>query len=103
MADAGSYIRGLPCRGPVEDAFLPDVEEADGDEAEVDEHLPEAEQARAGDGGQTAEDDRPGQHEDGFHIEQDEEHGDHVEADGEAAAGVADGVHAALVGVWLGA
>ena len=31
--------------GPVEDALLPDVEEADGDEAEVDEHLPEAEDA----------------------------------------------------------
>jgi hypothetical protein len=36
--------------GPVQDALLPDVEEADGDEAEIDEHLPEAEESRAGDG-----------------------------------------------------
>ena len=53
--------------------------------------------------GQAPVDDRPGQHEDGFHVEQDEQHGDHVEADGEAAAGVADGVHAALIGAQLGA
>ena len=53
--------------------------------------------------GKAAEDDGPGEHEDGFDVEQDEEHGDHVEADGEAAAGVADGVHAALVGAELGA
>ena len=30
---------------PVEDALLPDVEETDGDEADVDQHLPEAEEA----------------------------------------------------------
>src|ERR1700757_5058057 len=57
--------------GPVEDALLGDVEEADGDEGEVDEPLPEAEEARAGDGGETAVDDGPGENEDGFDVEED--------------------------------
>src|SRR6202035_4632538 len=88
---------------PVKDALLPDIKEADGDEAEVDQHLVEAEHARAGDGGQAAEDDRPRKHEDGLDIEQDEEHRDHVEADSEAAPRIADHVHAALVRAGLGA
>ena len=53
--------------------------------------------------GQSPEDHCPGKHEDGLDIEQDEEHRDHIEADGEASAGVADRIHAALVGAGLGA
>ena len=103
-AEAGSYMLEVPLVvGPVEDAFLLDVEEADGDESQVDEHLVEAEHAGAGDGRQAALDDGPGKHEDSFNIEEDEEHRDHVEADGEAAASIADGVHAALVGPGFGA
>src|SRR6185437_17181383 len=88
--------------GPVQDALLPYIEKADGNEAEVHEHLPEAEEARAGERGQAAEDDGPGKHEDCFHIEEDEEHCHHVEADGEAAARIANGIHAALVGAEFG-
>src|SRR5215469_13568845 len=83
--------------GPVENAFLPYVEQADADECEVDEHLVEAEHARSGEGRQTAEDHRPGKHEDSFYVEEYEEHCDHVEADRETSSGVADRVHSALV------
>ncbi len=48
-------------------------------------------------------DDGPGHHEDHFHVEEDEENCDQVEADAEAAAGVADGLNAALVGSELDA
>ena len=46
--------------------------------------------------------DRPGHHEHRFHVEQDEEDGDQVKADAEAAAGVAGGHDAALIGGELG-
>src|SRR6185312_3735380 len=89
-AEAGSYMLEVPLVvGPVEDAFLPDVEEADGDESQVDEHLIEAEHARAGDDRKAAIDDGPGKHEDSLDIEEDEEHRHQVEAHREAAPGVA--------------
>ena len=50
---------------------------------------------------QVSIDDRPGKQEDGLHIEEDEEHGDHIEADREASAGVALGHDAAFIGFQL--
>ena len=52
--------------------------------------------------GQLAVDHRPGHHENRFHVEQDEQHRDHVKAHTEAAAGIAHGLNAALVGGQLG-
>ncbi len=83
---------------PVQDSFAHDVVEADGDEAEVDEHLPKAEEAGAGDVWELAIDDGPGHHENHLHVEEDREDGDQIEADAEAALSVAGGLNAALVG-----
>src|SRR6201986_4700480 len=49
-----------------------------------------------------AGDDCPGQQEDDFHVEQDEQHRDYVEADREAAACIAFGNDAALIGLEFG-
>src|ERR1039458_4965031 len=46
--------------------------------------------------------DRPGKQEDGFHIEDHEQDRDDVVADGVTAAGIVDGIDAALVGHQLG-
>jgi hypothetical protein len=86
---------------PVQDPFAHDVVESDGHKAEVDEHLPKAEEAVAGDVRKLAVDDGPGHHEDHFHIEEDEENGDQIEAHAEAALRIANGLNAALVGVEL--
>src|SRR6202044_3907703 len=84
---------------PIEDSLFPDVEEANQHEAKVDDHLPKAEKARsASDLGEIAVDHRPGKHENSLYIEEDEEHGNHVEADGKASAGVASRLDAALIG-----
>src|ERR1035441_7004494 len=58
---------------PVKDTFAHDVVEAHRHKAQVDKHLPETEQAGTGDLRQFAVDDRPGHHEDRFHVEQNEE------------------------------
>ena len=52
--------------------------------------------------GEIAVDHRPGKHENSLYVEEDEEHGDHVEAHGEAAAGIAFRLDAALIGGQLG-
>src|ERR1700684_3157091 len=83
--------------GPVEDAFFPDVEDTEHDESEGNEHFPESEEARSGDMRQLAVDHGPGKHENGFHIEKDEKHRNHIEADGKPAAGIAFNGDAALV------
>jgi len=82
--------------------FFYDVEEADCDETEVDDHLPETEETRAGDDGKLTVDDGPGHHEDYFNVEEDEQHRNHIEADAEAAARIAYRLDAALVGGQLG-
>src|SRR5580704_7977923 len=82
---------------PVKDAFAHDIVQAHGHKTEVNDHLPEAEQAMTGDGRELAIDDRPRHHEDRFNIEQDEQHGHHVEANTEAPAGIADRDNAAFV------
>jgi hypothetical protein len=92
----GSKIRSVVT--PVQDAFAHDVVEADGDEAEVDEHFPKAEEARAGDVWELAIDDGPGHHENHFHVEEDKEDGDEIEANAEAALSVACGLNAAFIG-----
>src|ERR1039458_5363510 len=86
---------------PVQDAFTCYVIEADSHEAEVDQHLPEAEEPGAGDVRELAVDDGPGHHEDHFHVEEDKQNRDQVEAYAEAALRVADGLNAALVCVEL--
>src|ERR1700733_4405589 len=89
---------------PVEDALANDVIETNGHKAEVNQHLPEPEQARdAGKRGQLAIDHRPRHHEHGFDVEQDEQHSNQVKAHAEAAARVSCGHNAALVRSQLGA
>ena len=51
---------------------------------------------------QPAVDYRPGKNEDRFHVEEDKEHCDHVEADGKSAASVAEDGNAAFIGCKLG-
>src|SRR5436190_9488535 len=82
---------------PVEASGLPDVDVGDEDQADEDDHLDEAEEA------ELAELHGPGEEEDGFDVEDDEEHGDQVELDGEAVAlGDSFGDDAAFVGGDLG-
>src|ERR1035437_4488865 len=86
---------------PVKDTFANDVVEAHRHKAQVDKHLPETEPAGTGDLRQLAVDDRPGHHEDRFHVEQNEEHGYKVKAHAQPSPGVSDGLDAAFVSVQL--
>ena len=81
---------------PLQGALAPDVGQAHHQDADEDQHLPEAEPP------QGLEDHGPGIEEDGFNVEHDEKHGDDVKAHRVAGAGVTDGVHAAFVGEVLG-
>src|SRR6185437_7198697 len=89
-------------RRPVEDALFPDIEEAHQHKSEIDQHLPEAEETGAGDVRQLAINDGPGKHENGLHIEEDEQHGDHVKANGKTPPRIALCGYSALVGGQLG-
>jgi hypothetical protein len=84
--------------GPVENAFFPNVEDAEDDESQVDDHFPETEEAGARNLRELPVDHGPGKHENRFYIEEDEQHRDHIEAHGEAPAGIAFSGDAALVG-----
>src|ERR1022692_866869 len=97
-----SILKVRLVQAPVEYALADDVVESDGDKAQVNQHLPKAEKPLACDRGKFAVDDRPGHHEDHFHIEQDEEHGNHIEAHAESAASIAHRYDAALVGGQFG-
>src|SRR6185437_815599 len=77
---------------PIEDAFLPYIEEADQYDADVNQHLPKTEHLKV------TQDHRPGVEKDGFHVKKNEKHGDQVELDGKSLPGVANGGHSALVG-----
>jgi len=81
---------------PLQRAFAPDVDQAHRQDADEHQHLHESEPP------QGLEDHGPGIEENCFNVEHDEEHGDDIEAHRVAAAGVADGVHAALVRHVLG-
>src|SRR5262249_14595519 len=77
---------------PFERSLLPLIDEADGEHAEEDDHRPEAEES------DPPEPDRPGQEERHLEVENDEEDGDEIVADIELAAGVVEGLEAALIG-----
>src|SRR5271157_4851912 len=83
---------------PVQDALAHNVVEPHGNKAQVNHHLPEAEEPLAGEAGQFAVDHRPGHHENRFHVEQDEQHGHHIEAHAEALPGIAHGHNPTFVG-----
>src|SRR5580692_7197337 len=91
----------LPLLIPVKHALFPDVPQTRQHDADINQHLPEPEHAQAG-GFERLFHDRPGIQEYGLDIEQDEEHADQVELHGEALAGIADGLHTALIGRHLG-
>ena len=70
--------------------------EPDHHEPEVNDDFPEAKEARTEPArGRSRYRHRPRAHEDSFDVEEDEEHGNHIEADGEASsAGIAFGQNA---------
>src|SRR5579872_972637 len=82
--------------GPVKNTLLPNVDESHDYDAEVDQHLPESKHAAGSQ--QLLVNDRPGNQKDGFYVEKNEQHSDHVELYREAAAGVARWSDAALIG-----
>src|SRR5687768_1447150 len=84
-------------RAPLEDALLQDVDVADEEQHDEGHHLDVDERAEAG-VEEAAEDGRPREQEDELDVEEDEDHRHEVELDGEALAGRAHGVFAALVG-----
>src|SRR6185312_13017788 len=101
-------------RVPVERAFLPYIEKADQHDADVHQHLPESEHARAEVAGAGIQGGRnlcrqfainhcPGNQEDRLNVEKNEQHGNHVKLDGEALASIARAHHAAFVSSHFGA
>src|SRR5438093_5514919 len=85
---------------PLEDLLLPGIEQADGEDADEDDHLDE----NGSLGPQLLELDRPGEEEDAFDVEDHEQEGKEVVADVRVAPSLADRVDAALVrGEFLGA
>src|SRR5205085_10778086 len=76
---------------PVEDALFPYIEEAHQHQQNVNQHLPEAEHL------QLARNHGPGIKEDSLDIEQDKEHGHHVEFYVEASLGISGGHDAAFI------
>src|SRR5688572_11946885 len=80
---------------PLEVALAPDVRERHRQDRDEDEPFQEHQRTRVA---QLAEDDGPGQQEDRFHVEDDEEQRKDVEADVELHPGRAGRVLAALVG-----
>src|SRR5581483_9315080 len=82
---------------PIDDAFLPYIEESDQNQQDVNQHLPEAEKLRTADFRQITINDRPRIKKDRLNIEQNKEHGHHVELYVEAPLGVSGGHYAAFV------
>src|SRR5205085_3340096 len=81
---------------PVERLLLPDVDVADGEQSDEDEHFAEEEHPGVAAAG-VAIDDRPRIEEGGFDVEQDEQHRDLIEADVDALAVRIEQRHAAFV------
>src|SRR6266567_3113400 len=81
---------------PVQRALFPEIQITDQQDGYVEHHLPEAVPP------QTAKDVGPGVQEDGFHIEQNENHRHEVELDGEGFPRVTCGFHAAFVRLLVG-
>src|SRR5437773_11006665 len=94
MSPPISVIRLAPVLGadPFQVALPPDVHQSHHEDGDEHEALEVGEQA------ELPEDHRPRQQEDGFHVEDAEDEGEHVEADIELEPGRPDGVRAALVG-----
>src|SRR5580700_2848913 len=82
---------------PLQSAFTPNPDVADDKDAEENEHLNQSE------GAERFELHRPGEQKNGFHIEDHEEDGNNVIADGVTATGAIDGIDAAFVGHQFGA
>src|SRR5438552_19162050 len=82
---------------PVQNAFLPDIEESDEENSKVYQHFPQPEAL------QIAQNNGPRIDEDRLNIEQNEQHGDQIELYREALPGVAHRGHAAFVGREFGA
>src|SRR5438477_2826128 len=76
---------------PVQNAFLPDVEESDEENSNVYQHFPQPEAL------QIAQNNGPGIDENRLNIEQNEQHGHEIEFHGEALPGVAHRGHAAFI------
>src|SRR5580704_7403652 len=92
-------LKVRPVLAPVQDAFAHNVVETDGDKAEIDQHLTEAEEARAArERGQAAIDHRPRHHKHHFYIEEDEENRHQIKAHAETPARVAGSLNTAFVG-----
>src|ERR1035441_596376 len=83
---------GTAAFGPIEGALLPDVEKSRKDQNYEDQHLEKAEHFKI------AIHHHPGVEENGFNIEQDEEHAHEVKLHAEAVPGIAGGNDAAFVG-----
>src|ERR1035437_2176575 len=81
--------------GPVEGPFLPKIDVAREQNADVQRHLNEAGPSQA------LEHHRPGVEENGFHIEQNKEHPNKIETDGKGSAGITHGNASALIGAEL--
>src|SRR5882757_9170018 len=65
-------------RVPVQHTFLPYIEEAHQHDSDVNHHLPKAEETGAGNFQKVTVDDCPGNKKDGFHVEEDEQHGNQI-------------------------
>src|SRR5262249_19660607 len=84
---------------PIDHALLPYIAKAHEHDADVDQHLPEAEPAVVAQ--QVLVDNRPGDQEDRFHVEQDEEHRDEIELHREAVLRVSRRRDAAFIRLHL--
>src|SRR5947209_19837676 len=91
-----SAISLITSLGPFQRALAPGVVVADDEDADEEEHFEERELCERE--VVAHEDDRPGEQEDGLHVEDQDEHRDDVEPDGEAVVRLGRGVHAAREG-----
>src|SRR5215471_16230040 len=76
---------------PINDAFLPYIEEAHQHQPDVHQHFPEAKHL------EIARDYCPWVEEDGFHVKEDEQHRNHIKLDAEALLGVSGRHDAAFI------
>lgn len=87
---------------PVERALFPEIDIANQQNCDIKHHFQETKDSSVGMAGQIFEDESPWIKEDGFHVKENEHHGDQVELHGKRFAGVAGGSNAAFVGLHLG-
>lgn len=87
---------------PVERAFLPEIDIANQQNCDIKHHFQETKDSGVRMAGQIFENESPGVQEDGFHVKENEHHGDQVKLHGKRFAGVAGGRNAAFIGLHLG-